>query len=174
MNRSEKELMITSLHEKFLVAKTAIVTDYRGLDVAEISSLRNDLRATGCEYEVIKNTLAKLALHGTPMEPLEGYLTGPSAIALNNKDPVAPAKVLTRFVKDNSKLEIRIGCLEGKVISLNEIKELANLSSREDLLATLLGTLKAPTTGFVSALSGIIRKFFGTLEAIRIGKTKNS
>ena len=174
MNRSEKELVITSLRQKFLTAKTAIVTDYRGLNVAEISSLRSDLRATGCEYQVMKNTLAKLALQGTPMQPLEGYLTGPSAIALNNKDPVAPAKVLTKFVKDNPKLEIRIGCLEGKVISLNEIRELAALSSREDLIATLLGTLKAPTTGFVSALSGIIRKLLGTLEAIKNGKTKNS
>jgi large subunit ribosomal protein L10 len=104
------------------------------------------------------------------MEPLEPYFTGPSAIALNLNDPAAPAKVLSKFTKDNPKLEIKIGFLEGKVISLHEIQKLATISSRENLLASLLGTFQAPATGMVNALSGILRKFLGTLESIRIGK----
>jgi large subunit ribosomal protein L10 len=170
MNRTEKELIVTSLQEKLRGAKTAIITDYRGLNVAELSSLRKDLREADTEYYVVKNTFAKRALQGTPMEPLEPYFTGPSAIALNLNDPAAPAKVLSKFTKDNPKLEIKIGFLEGKVISLYEIQKLATISSRENLLASLLGTLQAPATGMVNALSGILRKFFGTLEAIRIGK----
>lgn len=174
LNRTEKEREVEVLRQKFLSAKTLIITDYRGLSVAELSELRRDFRQEGTEYRVVKNTLAKRALAGTNMESLGVYLAGPSGVAINEKDPIAPAKTLNKFMKVNTKLTIKGGFLEGKTISLDEVKALAYLPSRNEMIATLLGTLQAPQTGLVTVLSGILRKFLATLEAIRAAKSHKS
>lgn len=174
LNRTEKEHEVEVLREKFLGAKALIITDYRGLSVAELSELRRDFRQEGTEYRVVKNTLAKRAVAGTNLEPLGAYLTGPSGVAINEKDPIAPAKTLNKFMKVNTKLTIKGGFLEGKTITVDEVKALAYLPSRNEMIATLLGTLQAPQTGLVTVLSGILRKFLATLDAIRTAKSHKS
>ncbi len=174
MNRTEKERQVDELRKKFLSAKAVVVTDFRGLNVAELSELRRDLRQEGTEYRIVKNTLAKRAVAGTALEPLGMYLTGPSAVAFNSSDPVAPARALNKFMKVNTKLSIKAGFIEGKAISVEDVKALAHMPSRNEMIGSLLATLQAPQRGLLVVLTGILRKVLWTLEAIRTAKAKNS
>ncbi len=174
MNRSEKEKLVESLHAGFERAKFATLVNFKGLNVAEISSLRHELRNTGTEFRVIKNTLARRAIKGTAVEPLEEYLEGPNAVALTSQDPAPPAKVLFRYAKENTKLELKIGMLDGKLLTAEKMEALSKLPSREALYSMLLGTLQAPTVGLVNVLAGVLRKFLGTLQAIQEQKEKST
>lgn len=167
MKRTEKEKIVEALHEKFSRAKTALLTDFRGLNMPAISELRSQLRDASVEYQVVKNTLMARASEGTDMSLLKDHFSGPCAVALSYEDPVAPAKVLTKFSEDNKALEIKVGIVEGRVIDLDGIISLSKLPSKEELLAKLLRTLNAPVTGFVTVLGGVLRNFMGTLEAIK-------
>jgi large subunit ribosomal protein L10 len=115
MRLDKKKEIVEELHEKFSKSKVVIVTDYKGLDVAAITALRRKLREAGIEYRVIKNTLMARASEDTGVEAIRDSFKGPSAVALSYDDPVAPAKVLTEFAKENDKLEIKIGVMDGKV-----------------------------------------------------------
>lgn len=165
-SRAEKEAIVRELKEKFEGAQAAVLTDYRGMNVAEATNLRKKLREAGCEFKVVKNTLARLAARQTGLEGLAPYLEGPLAIAFS-KDPVAPAKILYEFIRENKKMEIKAGVLEGNIIDAGKVKELAELPSREILLAKVLGGMQAPLSGFVSVLSGTLRSFVYALEAVR-------
>lgn len=167
MKRSEKEQVVEGLREKFSKARAVVLTDYRGLDTTAMNELRARLREESVEYQVVKNTLMLRASEGTDMAVLKEMFVGPSAIAVSYEDPVAPAKVLTKFGKDHPALEIKAGMLAGNAIDVAEIGQLAKLPSREELLSKLLSVFNGPARSFVSVLSGVPRSFLGVLNAVK-------
>ncbi len=167
MRLEEKQTVVQALADKLSRAKVVIATDYKGLDVEAMNALRRKLREAGCEYQVAKNTLLIRAAKDTDTALLQESFKGPSAIAINFDDPVAPAKVLTEFAKTNDKLEIKAGVMGGKVLELNDIKALSALPSREVLLAQVLSTMNGVPTSFVRVLSGTISNFMNVLQAIK-------
>lgn len=167
MNRDSKEQLIAELAEKLAKTKAAFLADYRGLTVEQVNTLRGELRKTGAEYRVVKNTLLRLASRDTGVACLDQYLAGPTAIAIAPGDPVASAKVLSEFAKTNVKFELKGGALDGKVLSVDDIKALADLPSREVLLARLLGSLNAPASNFVGVLAAVPRSLVQVLAAIQ-------
>jgi large subunit ribosomal protein L10 len=167
VNIDEKKRIALELKEKFSKSAVVIVTDYKGLDVSAINSLRRKLRDADVEYKVVKNTLLIRAAKETNVELIKDHFKGPSAVAMSYDNPVAPAKVLTEFAKENAKLGIRIGVMGGRVIDFSAIKALADLPSREVLLAQVLSTMNAVPTGFVRTLNAIPQKFLNLLLAIK-------
>lgn len=141
--------------EKFKNSVSTVVVDYRGLNVAEITELRKQLREAGVEFKVYKNTLTRQAAEAAELAEINDVLTGPNAIAFSNDDVVAPAKILNNFAKENEALEIKVGVIEGKVVSVEEIKALAELPSREGLLSMPLSVLQAPIRNFALAAKAV-------------------
>ncbi|MBP7212101.1 50S ribosomal protein L10 [bacterium] len=162
-----KDDKIKSIKEKVENAKVAVVTEYKGLSVEEITKLRRNLQAKGGDYMVTKNTLAKIALKGTPYEVLTDNLKGPVAIAFGYEDEVSPAKELVNFIKDVKKGEIVCAALDGKVLSADETKELAKLLSREELYAKMLGCINSPASGIANSVNGVLTKLVRTLDAVK-------
>ena len=167
MNKKSKEALVKEFAEKLKVAKAAFLADYRGLSVEQANALRRKLQGVGVEYRVVKNTLLRLAAKDTGVACLDEFLVGPTAIALVNNDPVAPAKALVEFAKQNSIFELKAGMLDGKLLAVDEIKALAELPSREELLAKMLGSMSAPATNFVGVLAAVPRSFVRALAAIK-------
>jgi large subunit ribosomal protein L10 len=167
LNIEEKKQFVQELKQRFEKACVAILTDYKGLDVQTMTELRAKFREANIEYQVIKNTMLRLASEGTGVEAIKDSFKGPSAIALSYDDPVAPAKILTEFVKNNDKLEIKVGVMDGKVMDLSAIKALSDLPSREQLLATLLSAMNAVPQSLVTALSDVPRRMVNVLQAIK-------
>jgi large subunit ribosomal protein L10 len=163
----EKKQIVEGLRDKFSKSKVVIVTDYKGLDVARMTDLRRQLQEAGVEYQVVKNTLLVRASEDTDAALLREVFTGPSAVAFGYDDPVSPAKVLTQFAKDNDKLEIKAGVMNGKIIDPAGILALSKLPSREVLLAQLLMTMNAVPTGLVRALADVPRRFLNVVQAIK-------
>jgi len=168
--RSEKEAVVAELKEKLSSAKGAVLTDYRGLTVSQDTQLRRKLRESAVEYRVVKNTMTRIAASELGISDLNQFLEGPTAIAFSAVDPVAPAKIISQFSKDNKVLEIKAGLVEGKVIDVDGVKALASLPPREVLLAKLCGTMQAPIAGLVNVLQGNIRNLVYALEAVRKSK----
>ena len=156
-----KQEKIEEMKENFAKAKVAVVTEYRGLTVEEITKLRRALQKEDSDYMVTKNTLAKVASKGTPFEVIADSLKGPVAIAFGFKDEVAPAKILKKFIKEAKKGEIISAVLDGKVLDAKETDVLANLPSKEELYAKMLGSINSPASGIVGAvnavMSGLVR-----------------
>lgn len=167
MGIESKKQFVEGLKERLERSTVVILTDYKGLDVEAMTALRAKLREAQVEYQVIKNTMLRLASEGTPVEAIKESFVGPSAIALSYDDPVAPAKVLTEFAKANDKLEIKIGVMDGRVLDLSAIKALSDLPSREQLLATVLSAMNAVPTSLVTALSDVPRRMVNVLQAIK-------
>ena len=165
-----KELVVQNLAEKLKDAQSVVLYDYIGLTVAEVSDLRNQFRKAGVEYKVIKNTMIKRAADSLEIKGLDSYLNGPTAVAFSYNDPVAPAKILTDFIKQVKKTEIKSGILMGKAITADGVKQLAALPSKEELLARMLGSFNAPVTGFVMVLSGVLKKLVYAINAIKESK----
>jgi len=163
----EKKNVVADLHERFARSKLVIITDHKGLNVQAITDLRRQLRETGVEFQVVKNTLLRRAAAETGVEQLGEFFVGPSSVALSFDDPVAPAKVLTEFAKKNDKLEIKAGVMEAKALDLEAIKALSNLPSREELLAQVLSAMNAVPTGLVRVLHGVPQNFMNVLQAIK-------
>ena len=163
-----KKLIVLDVKDKMEKAQGIIFYDYRGLNVEEVTALRNQFRAAGVEYHVIKNSMLRRAADMLEIKGLEEYLIGTTAVAFGYSDPVAPAKVLVEFTKKLKKTtEIKSGLLGKKVINAAGIQSLADLPSREQLLAQLAGTLNAPITGLARSLSGIICKLGYALNAVQ-------
>lgn len=150
-----KKQIVSEITEKLQASKATILVDYRGLNVAEVTELRKQLREAGVEFKVYKNTLVRRATAEVNLTDLDEQLVGPTAIAFSNEDVVAPAKVLSKFAKDNEALEIKTGVIEGNVVSVDEIKALADLPSREGLLSMLLSVLQAPMRNFALAAKAV-------------------
>lgn len=167
MKIDEKKIIVEELHEKFSRAKVVIVTDYKGLNVADITDLRKKLRDVDVEYRVAKNSFFVRASARTDVELAQDYFKGPSAVALSYDDPVVPAKILTEFSDDHKNFEIRIGVMNGKAIDLNAIKVLSALPSREVLLSKLLSVINGVPTAFVRALNDMPKRMLNVLCAIK-------
>lgn len=167
LNLEAKKQVVEEIKVRFQNMQAAVLTDYRGLNVAEVTELRNKLRDAGVEFKVLKNTLTQIAANEVGLEGLEPYLAGPTAIAFGVNDPVAPAKILAEFAKVHKALEIKGGVLENKVIDFEGVKALADLPSREVLLAQVLGGMQTPMYGFAGSLQGVLRKFVYALDAVR-------
>lgn len=161
-----KQKIVVEIGDKLQRAVTSILTDYRGLSVAEATELRKQLREAGVEYKVLKNTLTILAAQKVGLDGLEQHLTGPTAIAFSYEDPVAPAKILARYAKDHKRPVLKSGVLEGKIIDATAISALAALPERDVLLAQVLSGLQGPIAGFVNVLQGNLRNFAQVLGAI--------
>lgn len=150
-----KQNAVNDIQTKLDESVSTIVVDYRGLNVAEITELRKQLREAGVDFKVYKNSLTRRAVAAKSFEGLDEVLTGPNAIAFSNEDVVAPAKILNNFAKDHDALEIKAGIIEGKVSSLDEIKALADLPSREGLLSMLCNVLQAPVRNLALATKAV-------------------
>lgn len=153
--REEKVEAINVIAGKLRESQTTVVADYRGLTVAQVTELRKQLREAGVEFQVLKNSLTRLATEKESLTELDQYLTGPNALAFSNDDIIAPAKIIAEFAKKNEKLEIKGGVIEGKVVGADQIKELASLPSREGLLSMLLSVLQAPMRNVALAVKAV-------------------
>ena len=167
MNLEEKKRITQDLNERFSKAAVVIVSDYKGLNVTAINDLRRKLSQEEVEFQVAKNSLLIRASEETDVALIKDAFKGPSAIALSYGDPVAPAKILTEFAKENKVFEIKIGVLNGKVLDVSGIKALSALPSREVLLGTLVATLNSVPTGFVRTLAEIPRRLLNVLQAVK-------
>ncbi|PEM82534.1 50S ribosomal protein L10 [Bacillus toyonensis] len=150
-----KQQVVTEIANKLRASKSTIVVDYRGLTVSEATELRKQLREAGVEFKVYKNSLTRRAAESAEMAELNEFLTGPNAIAFSNEDVVAPAKVLNDFATKHEALEIKAGVIEGKLVTLDEVKAIATLPSREGLLSMLLSVLQAPIRNLALATKAV-------------------
>lgn len=163
--REEKQQLIAEIAEQFGRSKAIIVTDYRGLNVAQATELRSKLREAGVDYKVLKNTMTRRAAEAANLTGLGDYLTGPSAIAFSYDDPVAPAKVLYDFAKKNKALELKGGFVEGRKVDATEVESLASLPSREGLLSMLLSVMQAPVRNLAYAVKQVAEQQEAPVEA---------
>lgn len=166
-NIEAKKQVVAELQQKFSDATLVVFTDYRGLSVDEMTVLRNKLRSPGVEYQVVKNTLAEFALKNTGHADVAEQIAGPNAVIFSNEDPVGPAKAVFEFIKQYKKLEVKVGMLEGQLVSAEKIKTLADLPPREVLVAQVLGTMQAPITSFVYVLNANLTGLARALDQIR-------
>jgi large subunit ribosomal protein L10 len=146
MNRSEKEQLVAQMREKLMNAKCVVVAHQTGLTVAEVSSLRRDMRGAAAEFKVLKNTLAKIAVQGTPLEGLSTILEGPTALAFSSQDPVAPAKVAAKFANKHDRLTLIGGYLDGQILDARGVDVLAKLPSLDELRSKILAVINTPAT----------------------------
>ncbi len=172
MKRTEKQALVTDLSTKLRGAKALYYTDFTGLNVKRLTELRRRLRKAGVEYVVIKNTLALRAVRESGLTGLTGSLKGPTGVVIG-RDPVAAAKVLTDFAREfEEKPELKGGLLEGKAINSAQVKKLASMPPREQMLAELGAGLQAPIAAFVGALNGLLSTFVGALTALHADRSK--
>lgn len=153
-----KQQVVQDIAEKLSGCTTAVVADYRGLTVSQVTELRKQLREAGIDFQVLKNTLVRRATAVAELTELAEVLSGPTAIAFSREDVVAPAKILNDFAKKNEALEIKGGVVEGRVVDVNQIKALAVLPSREGLLSMLLSVFQAPMRDFALAVKAVAEK----------------
>ncbi|WP_258358919.1 50S ribosomal protein L10 [Moorella sulfitireducens (nom. illeg.)] len=165
--REAKVAAVAEVKEKLGNSIVTILADYRGMNVADMTRLRRQMREAGVEFKVVKNTLTRRAARELGLEGLEPFLEGPTAAAFSLNDPAAPAKILSEVMRGSKTFQIKAGVLQGRVISPDEIKTLADLPSREQLLAKVVGGFQAPLAGLVNVLAGNIRNLAYVLEAIR-------
>ncbi len=173
ITRQAKELAVAELSGELANLKLAVLTDYRGLSVREVTELRGKLREEGMSYRVTKNTLLRLATKSTPaladIDPQT--FTGPMALAISSDDEVAPARVIFQYAKDHKALEIVGGITgDGDVLSADQVKALATLPTRDQLLGQVVGTIAAPLSGFVGVMGGNVRGIVTVLSAIKEAK----
>ena len=173
LNLEGKKEVVAEVSERLAKAQTVVLAEYRGLPVEQITVLRSQARASGVYLRVLKNTLARRAVQGTPFEKLADQMVGPLAYGIS-EDPVAAAKVLHTYAKTNDKLVIKGGAMANYVMNAKEIGNLATMPSRDELIAKLMGTMQAPVTKFVQTLNEVPSKFVRALAAIRDQKEKAS
>ena len=171
LNLEGKKEVVAEVSARLAKAQTVVLAEYRGLPVEAITVLRARARSNGVYLRVLKNTLARRAVKGTPFEKLADQMVGPLAYGISD-DPVAAAKVLHAYAKENDKLVIKGGAMSGQLMTAKEVGQLATMPSREELLAKLLGTMQAPIAKFVQTLNEVPSKFVRTLAAVRDQKEK--
>ena len=162
---------IEEIKEKINKSQSVVLVNYRGLNVEQLTELRSRYRKAGVEYKVYKNTMMRFAFKDSGLEEFNEFLKGPSAVAFGYDDPVQVAKITADFAKNNEKLEIKAGIVDGKIIDVNGVNSLAELPPREVLIAQVLGGLNSPIQGFANVLQGTIRSLAIVLNAIAEEKT---
>jgi large subunit ribosomal protein L10 len=173
LNLEGKKEVVAEVSAKIATAQAVVLAEYRGIKVEDITKLRTQARASGVYLRVLKNTLARRAVQGTPFEKLGDQMVGPLAYGIS-EDPVAAAKVLQAYAKGNDKLVIKGGAMPNQMLSAKEVVALAALPGREELLARLLGTMQAPVAKFVQTLNEVPSKFVRALAAVRDAKEKQA
>lgn len=171
--KAEKAAQLEEIRKVFADAKSIVLVNFNGLSVAEDTELRRKSREAGTSYTVYKNTLISIAAKEAGLD-LDSFLSENTALCSSDKDAVAACKVINEFAKDHEKLVIKSGVVEGKVVSVEEIKALAALPPKEVLIAKMLGSLNAPISGLVRTLHGTIAKVVYALDAVRAEKEKQS
>jgi len=169
LNLEQKKAVVGEIAAQLGSAQSVIVAEYRGLDVGAVTDLRAKARASGLYLRVLKNSLARRAVKGTPFEKLSEQMVGPLIYGIS-QDPVAGAKVLSAFAKDNDKLVIRGGAMPNQLMSLTDVKALAALPGRKELLAMLVGTMQAPVAKLARTMNEVPAKFVRALAAVRDAK----
>lgn len=166
MNREGKEKIVSHLSHALRESSLVVVTDYRGLSVEKITKLRNELRTVSSDYRVAKNTLLKRASQGTDLEQLHSYFAGPTAVLVTTGDPIAPVKVLVKYLKEYSELSIKAGFLQGTLLSAEDTEQLSTLPGRNELLGKLLFLMVSSPLRLLSTLSAVPQKLVRVLHAI--------
>jgi large subunit ribosomal protein L10 len=164
--KEQKQQDIAQLKEEFGVADNAVIVSFQGLTVEKDWELRRALEKAELNYRVVKNTLVKIAVDGTPLEPLKDHFTGMTAVAYSQKDPVGLAKVLSKFAKDNAKLKFKAGIVEGRVINVKDVDALAALPSKEELVSKLMFLLNSPAQRIAIAVNGVARNLAVVIKQI--------
>ncbi|MCA1742771.1 MAG: 50S ribosomal protein L10 [Desulfovibrionales bacterium] len=167
MNREDKAKIIQSIRDKANRACITVVTDFKGLSVEEMTELRSNLREQNVEYQVVKNTLARIALEESPHSAIKDKFKDCCAVAFGFDDPVVAAKVLVQFEKKSKKFQNRFASLDGRFLEAESLKELSELPGRDELLAKTLGTMNAVPTNFVCLFANVIRGMFNVLNGVK-------
>ncbi len=165
--RTDKVATVADLRERMNRARVIILSDYRGMTVAEITALRRKVRETGSQVLVVKNTLARLAAHEAGIQELDSLLTGPTALAFGYEDEITLSKLMVQFEKDYKQFDLKGGVVNGQVVPRDSVQKLAELPSREVLLGQVAGAFQAPISALVNVLQGNIRNLVYVLEAVR-------
>jgi large subunit ribosomal protein L10 len=165
LNRREKEQIISDLHQQVEGVKAVVLTNYRGLNVEQMNQLRQRLREEKISFNVVKNTLMKLASKGTDLEKLDDYFEGPTAIAISYGDPIPLAKILSDFQKTQPLFEIKAGVIEGRVTPPEEVKALASMPSREIILTQILGGIQTPGIQLAGVLLSVLQQVLNVIQA---------
>ena len=165
MANAEKTESVEELKARFNGVQTAVLTEYRGLTVRQLSDLRKQLKGAAAEYKVVKNRLARIAIKGSPLDGLGKHLTGPTGVAYTRKDPVPVAKALQAFLRNNPALTIKVGIVEGKVLEPAALKSLADLPSKDALRAQIVGAVQGPMGKIVTLLTAVQGELARVLEA---------
>jgi large subunit ribosomal protein L10 len=173
LNLEEKKSAVAEISAQLVEAQSVVVAEYRGLEVEGMTELRRKARASGVYLRVLKNTLARRAVKDTPFEKLADHMVGPLIYGISS-DPVASAKVLNDFAKDNEKIVLKAGAMPGSLLSATEVKSLASMPSRDELIAILMRTMQAPVAQFVRTLNEVPARFARTVAAVRDAKEKQA
>lgn len=161
----QKKAIVASVSDRINKSVAGVIVDYKGISVADDTALRKELREAGVEYTVVKNTLIKLAIKGTSLEGMSDVLDGSSALATSDSDYVAAARILNKYAEDHENFKLKAGYLDGEVIGMDKLMELATLPSRETLLSMVANVFSAPIAGFARAVQAIADKAEAPAEA---------
>jgi len=170
LTRNDKEQMLAEYEQGLAKAPHAFLLGYQGITVPQVTELRNRVRQSGGEYVVVKNTLALRAIDSQALGQLKDHFVGPTAVVFSLKDPVSVAKALTDFAKDVPAIQFKAGLVEGRAVPAEQIKDIASLPSREELIAKLLFLLQSPVTRFARVLAAVPQQFVAVLDQVRIKK----
>ena len=165
LSLTQKQAVVAEVTESVSAAQAMILAEYRGLTVSQVTGLRDQARETGVFVRVVKNTLAKRVVDGSSFEGLKDHFVGP-VILTSSEDPVAVAKLISKFAKEYNDLNITVGSMGGEMLNIEQIEALAKLPGRDELLATLVGTMQAPIAKFVQTLNEVPSRFVRTLAAV--------
>lgn len=170
LTRSDKEQILADYEGGLAKAPHAFLVSYQGITVPQVTELRNRVRQGGGEYVVVKNTIALRAIDSQALAQLKEHFTGPTAVVFSQTDPVAIAKALTDYAKDVPAIKVKAGLVEGRAIAAEQVKDIASMPSREQLIAKLLFLLQSPITSFVRVLAAVPQSFVMVLDQVRIKK----
>ncbi len=174
MPTEQKAETVNDLSQQMTAAKSIVLADFTGLDVASVTQLRRSLRSASVDYRVVKNRLAKRAASDAGLSSLEEFFSGPTAMAFGLDDPLEPVRVLQKFVDTGGKIAIKSGFLDGQVLSPEQVKELASLPSRDELIGKVIGAVQSPMYGLVGVFSTLLRNLAGVVSAIEEAKKQES